>query len=225
MTKKNQKKNQIRFLATGILLILFILYTIALLYVDVKPIGPNGSSVAFATVNQFVHHLFGVHMFLYSLTDWLSLAVLPVILGFAALGLVQLIKRKSLLRVDSSILVLGGFYLLVLFAYLFFEFYIVNYRPVLIDGILEASYPSSTTVLVLCVIPTAMMQFRRLIPNKTARTVVNGFLGTFASVMVIGRMLSGVHWLTDVLGGILLSMALVMLYRSVDLYVASKQKR
>ncbi|MDD4440217.1 MAG: phosphatase PAP2 family protein [Tissierellia bacterium] len=218
-----KKRNQINFLATSSLLILFILYTISLMYIDVKPIGPKDSSVAFATINESVLHIFGVHLFLYNITDWLSLVPILVALGFAVLGLIQLIKRKSLLRVDNSILVLGGFYLLVMAAYLFFEYNIVNFRPVLINNILEASYPSSTIMLVMCIMPTAMMQFNRLIQNKTVRAVVNIFFGVFTVAMIVGRLLSGVHWFTDILGGILLSSMLIMLYYSVNVYIESKQ--
>jgi len=218
-----KKRNQINFMATDGLLILFVLYTISLMYIDVKPIGPEDSLVAFATINGSVQRLINVNMLLYNTTDWLGLVAIIVALGFAVLGLVQLIKRKSLSRVDNSILVLGGFYLLVIAAYLFFEYNIVNYRPVLINSILEASYPSSTTMLVMCIMPTAMMQFHRLIQNKTARIVVNILCGVFAGFMIVGRMLSGVHWFTDILGGILLSSTLIMLYYSVNVYIEFKQ--
>lgn len=113
-----KKRNQTNFAVTGGLLILFILYTIALLYVDVKPIGPAHSVVAFAAINEPVKQLLGVNM-LHNITDWLSVVAALLVLGFAVLGLVQLIKRKSLWRVDSSILVLGGFYVLVMAVYLF----------------------------------------------------------------------------------------------------------
>ena len=164
--KEEKKKIQNNFIVAAGLLALFILYTVAIMFVDVQPIGPQGSSVGFAEVNQYFHTLFGVNMLLYSITDWLSIAVLFIMFGFAMVGLVQLIKRKSLFRVDSSILVLGGFYVLVFLAYLFFEFFVVNYRPVLIEGVLEASYPSSTTMLMMCIMPTAIMQFHHLISSK-----------------------------------------------------------
>ena len=189
-------------------------------HIDVKPIGPNGSAVGFASVNGWVHDLLGVNWTLYTITDWLGLVPIFIVLGFAVLGLSQLIRRKSLLRVDSSILALGGFYVLVVGAYLFFEHYRVNYRPVLIDGILETSYPSSTTMLVLCVMPTAMMQFRRLFRNRTVKNAVNVVLAAFTAFMVIGRLVSGVHWLTDILGGVLLSAALVLLYQGANTYIA-----
>lgn len=218
--KKTNRKN---LAITGSLLVLFLLYTIALLHIDVKPIGPNGSVVGFATINESVHNFLGVHMFLYEITDWLSLVAILIILGFACVGIVQLIKRKSIWRVDSSILVLGGFYLLTIASYLFFEFNIVNYRPILIKNVMEASYPSSTTMLVMCVMPTAIMQFNRLIPVRTTKVIVNSLSVVFTTAIVIGRMLSGVHWFTDILGGALLSTMLIMLYYSVDKYIMSKQ--
>lgn len=132
--KEAKKKIQKDFGVTAGLLVLSILYTVAIMFIDVRPIGPQGSVVGFATVNQYFHTLFGTNMLLYNITDLLSIPILFVMLGFAIVGLVQLIKRKSLLRVDSSILILGGFYVLVFLVYLFFEFFVVNYRPVLIKG-------------------------------------------------------------------------------------------
>ncbi|WP_283607888.1 phosphatase PAP2 family protein [Faecalispora anaeroviscerum] len=218
-----KKSNRINFTVTGALFSLFVMLTIMLMYVDVKPIGPEDSCVGFATVNRWVSELLGVNMLLYHITDWFGVVAILFALGFAVLGLIQLIARKSLKRVDHSILVLGAFYLLVIAAYVFFEFNIVNYRPVLIQNVLEASYPSSTTMLVLCVMPTAIMQFNRLIKRRTARITVNIVSAVFAVLAVVGRVLSGVHWFTDILGGALLSSALVMLYYSVNIFIESKK--
>lgn len=217
-----QKRNTMNFTLSAGLLILSILYTIAVIFIDVKPIGPQNSLVGFSTLNQWLHSLLGVNMWLYNITDWLSLIALFPVIGFAVLGFAQLIKRKNLLRVDSSILVLGCFYLIVIATYLFFEFNVVNYRPILINGFLEASYPSSTTMLVMCIMPTAMMQFHRLLQKKPLRIFTNMLCGAFTVLMVVGRLLSGVHWFTDILGGILISAALVMLYFSVNRFIDSK---
>lgn len=194
----------------------FILWTVAITILDVQAIGPNGSSVGFATFNGLFHKLTGVHMEIYTITDWLGLIPLCFALGFAILGLVQLIQRKSFLKVDYSILVLGGFYILVIASYLFFEKFVINYRPVLIEGNLEASYPSSTTLLVLCIMPTAMMQLNTRIRNNTTKKVILSLLAIFTAFMVIGRLISGVHWFTDIIGGVLLSTGLVMLYYLVS---------
>lgn len=193
----------------------FLLWTAAICLVDVRAIGPQGSSVGFAGINGFVHHLTGVHFGLYHITDWLGLVPIFVCAGFGVLGLVQWIRRKRLRKVDLDLLILGGFYIVVIAAYLFFESVVINYRPVLINGYLEASYPSSTTMLVMCVMPTAMLQCDRRIKNRTLRNIVSFAISAFIAFMVIGRLVSGVHWLTDIVGGVLLSAGLVTMYDSV----------
>lgn len=211
--KKTKGKS---FGIAGMLLAAFVLWTLAVQHIDVQAIGPNGSSVGFAALNGWVHKLTGVHMGLYVLTDWLGLVPMGFVLGFAVLGLVQWMRRRKLFRVDHDILVLGGFYLLVLILYLVFETVAVNARPVLIDGRLEASYPSSTTMLVLCVIPTAMMQLRARIRNTKVRTIVLMILAVFTACMVVGRLIAGVHWFTDIIGGVLLSAGLAALYDATE---------
>ena len=194
----------------------FVLWTVLVSYVDVRAIGQNASSVGFATLNGYVHNLTGVNMFLYTITDWLGLVPIGVAFGFAVLGLVQWVGRKSLFKVDRSILALGGFYIIVLAMYIFFEIVVINYRPVLIDGYLEASYPSSTTMLVMCVMPTAMMQLHARTKSDVVRRCVLISIAAFTAFMVIGRLASGVHWLTDIIGGALVSAGLVITYASVS---------
>lgn len=211
-----ERKAKNQFILGTLLLALFILFTMSLTFVDMKPIGPQNSYVAYTSINQAVHELFGVNMTLYNITDWAGVVAIFVALGFAILGLVQWIQRKSILKVDSSILLLGVFYVFVFGAYVFFEFYVINRRPILINGILEASYPSSTTMLAMCVLPTAMMQFKRLIKNHKIRNTVNTICGLFTVFMVIGRLVCGVHWFTDILGGLIFSIAVILLYCSAN---------
>ena len=154
-------------------------------------------------------------MRLYTVTDWLGLIPIAFALGFAIVGLVQWIVRKRISRVDHSILILGGFYIVVMAVYVFFEMVAVNYRPVLINGILEASYPSSTTILVMCVMPTAVMQLNARIKNRVLRRGVACIITAFVVFMVIGRLISGVHWFTDIVGGVLLSAGLVAMYKAI----------
>ena len=207
-----KRKQRDLFLAAG-MLAAFLLWTAAVRLVDVRAIGPRETAVGFAAVNGFVHDLTGVHMVLYTVTDWLGLVPLAVAMGFAGLGLAQWIRRKRLLKVDRSILALGGFYLVTMAAYILFELLPINYRPVLIEGRLEVSYPSSTTMLALCVMPTAAMQLKARIKNAGLRKWVSAGITGFAVFMVVGRLLSGVHWFTDIVGGVLLSGGLMGLYR------------
>ena len=199
----------------ALLLLAFVLWTVLILCVDVQPVGVNGTNVGLAAVNTWFHDLTGVHMGLYSATDLLGLVPILVCIGAIILGLVQMIRRRSLKKVDADILLLGVYYAIVILCYFFFEKVIINYRPILIDGAMEASYPSSTTLLVLSVMPTLKLLVDRKTKSPTLKKVTTVFVVLFSAFMVICRLIAGVHWLTDIIGGILLSAGLYLLYRSV----------
>lgn len=207
------KKENKDLLLALILLAAFVLWTILIQVVDVQTAGQNGTEIGFAAFNVWFHRITGTHMTLYTITDWLGLVPILICLCFGVLGLVQWIRRRSLLRVDPDLILLGIYYVLVIFAYLIFEMVPINYRPVLINGILEASYPSSTTLLVLSVMPTLKYQIDRRSESGMIRKVTTGFVLLFSVFMVLGRLISGVHWATDIIGSVLLSAGLFMLYR------------
>ena len=208
------KRNEKTYLRAGIgFLTIFLLWTLLIRGVDVQAAGPLGTKVGFAAFNLWFHKLTGVHMTIYTITDWLGLVPIAVCLGFGMVGVFQLIRRRSLLRVDSDIILLGLYYTLVILAYLVFEMVPINYRPILINGALEASYPSSTTLLVLSVMPTLKFQMDRRTEKPLVRSLTNTFTVAFSAFMVIGRLISGVHWATDIIGAVFLSMGLFLLYR------------
>ncbi|MBR6666710.1 MAG: phosphatase PAP2 family protein [Lachnospiraceae bacterium] len=203
----------------GMLLAAFVNWTLLIQIVDVQPIGQNGTDIGLATINNWLHQWIGVHMPIYIITDWLGLVAIFVCMIFAGIGFGQLVKRRSLLKVDYDILCLGIYYIIVIFCYLIFEMFPINYRPVLIDGFMEASYPSSTTLLVLCVMPTLMEQAERRVGSWRIKRVLRVFVICFSAFMVWGRLLSGVHWVTDIVGSILLSTSLFTIYKAVVLLV------
>ena len=204
-------------LSGTVLILAFILWTILIQTVDVQPVGVSGTNVGFAAVNTWFHRLTGVHMGLYTVTDWLGLVPIAICICFGLLGLAQWIRRKSIAKVDKDILLLGGYYILVILGYLIFEMIPINYRPILIDGAMESSYPSSTTLLVLSVMPTLLFQVNRRAKAQTVRKVTAAFVILFSAFMVIGRLVAGVHWLTDIVGSVLLSAGLYCLYRTAAL--------
>ena len=212
------KANGKRILFSGILLItVFAIWTLAVLTVDVNPSGVNGTSIGFATLNGWFHEFTGVHMNLYIITDWLGLVPVAACILFGIVGLTQWIKRKSLWKVDYDIIILGIYYIVIITEYLLFEMIPINYRPVLINGFMEVSYPSSTTLLVLSVMPTCIFQANRRIKNTSARKMLSILISAFSTFMVAGRLISGVHWLTDIIGASLLSTGSFYIYKGIVL--------
>lgn len=205
-------------------MLVFVIWTWLVQKVDVQPVGQNGTDVGFAVFNCWFHKLTGVHMGLYTITDWLGLVPVFVCIVLGGIGLGQLIKRKSLFRVDRDLIYLGIYYVIVIFGYLFFEMCPINYRPILIEGILEASYLSSTTLLVLSVMPTLVLQVNLRIENQYVKRIVYAFTIAFSAFMVIGRLVSGVHWFTDIMGAVVLSTGLFYLYKAVALKSSSDKK-
>ena len=192
----------------------FAVWTVLIQIIDVQPVGQNGTNIGFSTFNCRFHQLTGVHMAVYTITDWLGLVPIAVCMIFGGMGLVQWIRRRNLLKVDADLMILGIYYIIVIFCYLIFEMIPINYRPVPIDGRMEASYPSSTTLLVLSVMPTLIEQMNRRMGNKKWKQILTISAILFSVLMTFGRLISGVHWFTDIVGSVLLSEGLFCLYQA-----------
>ncbi|MBO7214804.1 MAG: phosphatase PAP2 family protein [Clostridia bacterium] len=207
-------KHKFNLIITASLFLTFIFFTVLVKTVDVGAIGPNGSEVGLSSINGYFFSQVGGSKTIYKLSEIFGYITFLVIAGFAGLGLYQLIKRKCICKVDISVLILGCFYVLVFAFYFLFEIVEINYRPILSEeGELEASYPSSHTLLSLCVVSSAIIVIKDLFFDKKPILIasyVGG--GLLMAVTVIGRLLAGVHWLSDIVGGILLSTALIMAF-------------
>lgn len=220
---KTKGKRELIFGITNI--IEFILWTTLIQTINVKSVGVNGTEIGFATINTWFHSVTGVNMTLYNITDWLGLVPVFGCLFFCGVGFIQLIKRRSLFKVDFDIIALGIYYVIVISGYLIFEMIPINFRPILINGFLEASYPSSTTLLVLSVMPTLNFQANRRLKNAPIKRIIETITAIFAIFMVVGRLISGVHWLTDIIGSIFLSMGLFYIYKGIVLWNSAKNCR
>ena len=210
-------KNKTKYLMAILFGILAILWIVLVKCVDVAAIGPAGTSVGLSGLNQAVHNLTGVHMLWYTITDWLGILAVLAVAAMALLGLVQLIKRRSLFKVDREILALGGLYLAIFLLYVFFEKVIVNFRPVIMPGCTapEASFPSSHTMLTCVVLGGILLVLDKYVKNKGLCAVLKALCWLIIIVTVVGRLISGVHWFTDIIGGLLISAALLSLFAAV----------
>lgn len=201
-TKKIEKMAIILFLfAVG--------FTILVKYVDVQPIGPNGSFVGLATMNGFVHQLTGVNDIWYDITKYLGILPFLYVLFYGFIGIKQLFSTKAISKVDRKIIVLGCFYVVVGIIYILFDKIPINYRPILEDGVLESSYPSSHTLLAISVCLSAIFMNRYYIKNINLKKYLNFGTWILMILLVFGRLLSGVHWASDIIGGVLISLFLV----------------
>jgi undecaprenyl-diphosphatase len=226
----SKMKSKAYLITAIILLAAFVLFTAIILTVDVKPIGPNDSNVGLATINGSFREVLGTtesyNELWYNISELAGLIPLATAGCLAIFGLCQAIKRKSLFKVDSHLFVLAGFYAALLLAYVGFEIIEINFRPVLIEGELEASYPSSHTMLSIGIMTTAIFELHELIKNKKALLIIFDVACiAVALTVLLGRLLSGVHWLTDIIAGILIVSALICLYRYGVILIQNKKEK
>ena len=210
-------KNKNNLFVSGISGLLVMILIVLVRFVDVRPIGPEGTSIGLSRLNGFFFRLSGVNILWYHITDWLGVAAILVAFLFAMAGFVQLIKRRSILKVDREILALGGLYIVVIGLYVLFEIVIVNYRPIIMpDGTHpEASFPSSHTMLVCVIMGSAIMLIGKYVKEKRICRVLRGICAAIIGMTVIGRLIAGVHWFTDIVGGVLISIFLLSLFSEV----------
>jgi len=204
-----------KFIIPVILSLCFLIFTILVVTIDVQPIGAGATPVGFATFNSYVHAFFGEIPFFYVLTQLFGILAIAVAGFFALLGLIQLIKRRSLMKVDSYIIALGITYIVVIALYVLFEKLALNYRPVMTKEGAEASYPSTHTMLILTVLGTARYAIRFLIKNKKIEKTLEIICLVIMLLTVIGRLICGIHWCTDIIASLFISTAIVSCYSRV----------
>ena len=217
MSKK--KKN---IIISTMLIIVAVLFTILVKVIDVKTVGLQGTKLGFSTINKFVFKTLGENKFWYQISEWVGLIPIFMAACYGMTGIIQLKRRKSLLKVDKEIIALGVFYVVVLAIYVLFEKVIINYRPVLVDGVLEASYPSSHTLMALCFAGSAIIINKKLFDNEKTKHMNKVLLG-ISLIIVVARLLSGVHWFTDIIVGVLISSALLMSFYTVISMIPKKE--
>lgn len=194
-----------------------ILFTLLVLYVDRRPVGPLGSLVGMAFLNKPLADAIGFHTFWYGLTQGLGLLALAICAGFAGLGLWQWITRKSLKAVDLRIILLGGLYTVTICLYLLFNKLALNYRPLLMPGETEpeASFPSSHCMLIVVVMGACLLMADHYLKASPRLRLIKGLCLVLIAVTVLGRLLSGVHWFTDIIAGVLISLTLLSAFKAV----------
>ena len=203
-----------KFVRAAVGCALFILLIVLLKTVDVDAVGPAGTEVGLSHLNAGFHNVFGVHMFLYQATNLLGFWAILCGLVFGGIGAIQLGQRRSLAKVDIKLRALGVLYIVTGLLYLLFEKVVINCRPVLMEGetVPEASFPSSHTVLAVVIFGSIAMIVQDYLDDKRLVGMLQNICLVLLIVAVLGRLFSGVHWFTDILGGLFLSFALLQAF-------------
>ena len=219
------KKLNKNFIIGGGLFLLFVIFTGLVKFVGVEPIGPLGSKVGLAGLNE-LFMLSSNNKVWDIISDVIMVLALCGALAFVVLGVVQLIKRKSLKKVDKNLYLLAGLYAVVVCFYVFFELVVINHRPILENGELVASFPSTHVFLVTTLVFAALSQLSKFyIPNKNTMFIIDDIAIILETLLVVSRMLSGVHWFTDIVGALLLSASLVFIFNGVtETFINNKDK-
>lgn len=209
-------KSKKNYVVSGVFALLAIILIVLVKTFDVAVWEVTGTPIGFYGINTAVHKFFGMNIIWYTITEAFGILALAVCAVFAFVGLLQLIKRKSLFKVDSLIIKLGGLYAVVIVLYALFEKVVINYRPeYLVQDELEASFPSSHTMLICVVMGSTIMVLGKYLKNEKIANILKICCALIMVATVIGRLICGVHWFTDIIGGILISTALLAFFAGI----------
>lgn len=211
---RKQRKRKGTLILGSILAVLSVVYICLIATVDVQPLGLENTNIGFATINTAVAAKLPYSAIFYKISSLLGYSAFLIVAFFVVCGVVQLVKRKSLAKVDRSILAMGALFVITIILYVAFDKIVINYRPVILPGELEleSSFPSSHTMLAIVVFGSAAIDLKRRLKGNKVGSIIGIVLCLLMLLIVVCRFLSGAHWLTDIVGGVLIAGALVAWY-------------
>lgn len=218
-----KKRGYIYLSVSLALLLVFLALTVCLMFIDVRAAGESGAEVGFATINEAVFGALGQDAFALKMSELCGALMIAAVGAFGVTGLVQVIRRKGILRADKELYVMACGLVLLAAAYVCFEIFIVNCRPVLDEGELAASYPSSHTMLAVAVAGMGAAYLHARPKKGVLLGIFVGLLTGFSVCTVACRLLGGVHWLTDIVGGVLLGLVMTFGYLAACAFLKEKE--
>lgn len=219
------KKNKTSFTMSLILLAVSVIFTLLVAFVGKAPVGPENSEVDFAALNAALHDQFGYNTVFYGISSVLGyLTILTALINCVSF-LVNLVKKKDLRMVRADLTATLGIYILLAVLYLVFEFVVINYRPVILEEGLEASFPSTHSMLAIAVMFSAAQQVRTGMKESGIRNILILLCVLTGVLTPVTRFFSGVHWFTDILGGVMYGLFLTSLFAPLRETIRAGQRR
>jgi undecaprenyl-diphosphatase len=224
MNKIKQSKSTALF-ASILLLISSVVFTIAVAFLDVETNPEGGHNIGLSTINLAFHKSFPYNELLHNISEYAGYIPVLFALFFAVMGAGQALKHKSFKKVDNVLYFMAAYYVLVGFVYLIFEKLCINVRPVMLDGEWEASYPSSHTLFAITLCASTILANDLFFAKAKWRKIMNIAAYILMFAVPVMRLFSGVHWLSDIVGGVIISTALVSFLNYAFFYVRSSEKK
>lgn len=184
-------------------LFLFILLMI-LLNADKAVIAESGKEVGLSSINNLVKYSYKENLDL--MTDLLFYVTFTVVVFEGCLGIIQLVTRKSLFKVDKEIIIFGISLVVMVVLWLVFDHLLkINVRPIDAN---EGSFPSThvmmATFLALASHAFICMKYETRLPKYLSLVLAIIIIST----ITFGRVACGMHYITDVTGGLFMGLAL-----------------
>lgn len=202
---------------TSISLGLFIILIILLKCVDVKTLY-DCDSIGLAGLNKVYYKEYNKALDI--LSDVIFYLVIAFNVFLIVLYAINLSKTKSLkagykFYIYFSILLLG-----IILWLLFDKVICINTRPNIKDGVVEGSFPSTHVFLTAYIVLSSPYLFLKMEKNKGLEKanklgfeeIITIIFISIALVMTVLRLYSGMHWLTDCVGGLILGFFLFGLF-------------
>ncbi|MCR4792357.1 MAG: phosphatase PAP2 family protein [Lachnospiraceae bacterium] len=191
-------------------------------FYDVYTIGPQGTEIGLSSLNLWFRDLFdypalGFFRTPYLITEFIGYLSLLLCGFWGCIGIYQWVKEKDINAVDKTIFATGVLYAITIVLYVVFEKLVVNYRPIIMpgDSEVEPSFPSSHTMLSIIALGSTHYLIGYFLEDTKYKKLIRPLqiaCSVLIAVCVIGRLVCGVHWFSDIVGGILISTTLLIIY-------------
>lgn len=144
------------------------------------------------------------------ISDVILVTAFAILGALAMLGLIQLISRRSLKKVDHELLMFPIPLAIMAIVYVVFEkFLILNTRP---NGSGEPSFPSTHVMITATIFFMVAVVLPRYIKSKVLCAMFDIIMLILLVLVCTGRILANMHWPTDVAGGVVFASIFAAIY-------------
>lgn len=183
----------------SILWLILLIFTILVSFVDVKIFNVTNTKIGLYSLNKiFLVNSINSN-YINIISNGIFLICLLVIILMLLLITFEYFKTKKINKNNLNFFI--HFLIMVLIWIIFDKILIINYRPILINGNIEGSYPSTHVMVSTFVLLFLSDQLKKIFKNDKIFYIIS--IGLII-IQSISRILLTMHWFTDIIGGLLI---------------------